>query len=729
GLDANTTYDVRIVARGDATWADSEYSATVSVSTKPKALTTLDAPTWKSSSMTANSITVIWNAVNNASGYVVEYKGPTDTNFTPLPETNATTLTITGLTSETTYKLRVLAVGDGDNYADSGYGAIKAVKTKTGSETPSTTVTTYEDVVNANDGKISLREAITLYANAGDTVTFAPALKDEAITLDPELGPINVGKNITIDASNLYSTESSTSGVTLNGDAATRIMEVASSVDCLTIIGVRFENGYTDGAGGAIDSHSQKLVVVDSEFIGNYAGRGGAISCDGAELVVQTSMFIGNTAEEGGAIYTPLRASVDNSTFDNNEATVLGGAICCYGSNLTVTDSEFTACRASRGGAIACDDSGDSHLIENSNFVFNEATTDGGAIYCYTATLVVNNSEFRSNRAKRGATVFHELEVPNADEKTIIERSSFSDNQAEEGGAIYSLDSETTVNHSEFIANIAGLGGAIYAGASTLIENSRFNSNQANRLDWTEGMGGAIFTRNSALTVKQSEFIANGSELGGAIFSEAQTVIENSLLAQNAALFGGAVELFGQLTLNGSTITNNDASYSGGGIDLDGTAVLNAYNSIIAGNTSTDGSDDVNKYIDALYDVKANAWNVLSSYTAWDSGVNRLTYDPNKPLFTDAAQGDYTLATGSQALNKGANAYATALTDLAGAPRIIGGTVDLGAYESDDVDLIQLVAPTWKSSSSTYNSVTVAWNPVDNASGYVVEYKSSTDSG
>ncbi|MBR0224460.1 MAG: fibronectin type III domain-containing protein, partial [Thermoguttaceae bacterium] len=145
GLDANTTYDVRIVARGDATWADSEYSATVSVSTKPKALTPLDAPTWKSSSMTADSITVVWNAVDNASGYVVEYKGPTDTNFAPLPKTNATTLTITGLEPETTYKFRVLAVGDGDNYADSGYGAIKAVKTKAGPKrltAPAITTTT-----------------------------------------------------------------------------------------------------------------------------------------------------------------------------------------------------------------------------------------------------------------------------------------------------------------------------------------------------------------------------------------------------------------------------------------------------------------------------------------------------------------------------------------------------------------------------------------------------------
>ena len=47
-----------------------------------------------------------------------------------MPETTNTTITISNLAPETTYKLRVYAVGDGSNYSDSAYSTVKAVKTK-----------------------------------------------------------------------------------------------------------------------------------------------------------------------------------------------------------------------------------------------------------------------------------------------------------------------------------------------------------------------------------------------------------------------------------------------------------------------------------------------------------------------------------------------------------------------------------------------------------------------
>ena len=73
----------------------------------------------------------------------------------------------------------------------------------------------------------------------------------------------------------------------------------------------------------------------------------------------------------------------------------------------------------------------------------------------------------------------------------------------------------------------------------------------------------------------------------------------------------------------------------------------------------------------------------MSSFTDWTSGERNLVYDAAQPLFTDAANGDYTLADGSQAINRGNNQYvdATTTVDLAGNARIVGGTVDLGAYE------------------------------------------------
>ncbi|MBO7725824.1 MAG: hypothetical protein J6S40_05095, partial [Thermoguttaceae bacterium] len=165
--------------------------------------------------------------------------------------------------------------------------------------------------------------------------------------------------------------------------------------------------------------------------------------------------------------------------------------------------------------------------------------------------------------------------------------------------------------------------------------------------------------------------------------------------------------------ITNSTISGNTASYYGGGIYNYDTLTLT--NTIIS-----------------LNYARRNYNDVRGSY----SGSNNIVGDDPgfvvAPVFesgvlTNADMLDLSLTAGSIAIDAGMNDAVTTDTDIAGNPRIVGGTVDIGAYEYVG-SVTPLDAPVITSGSRgiyiSYgaNRHYLQWGAVAGASGYEVQY-------
>lgn len=273
---------------------------------------------------------------------------------------------------------------------------------------------------------------------------------------------------------------------------------------------------------------------------------------------------------------------------------------------------------------------------------------------------------------------------------------------------------------------VGSIGGGIYNGGTMTLTNCTVSGNTATEYH------GAIFNKG---TLTMTDSVIEGNFGCGIYNIEGTLTITDSLIAGNTADTGGGIYTYnGTITITGSTIAGNTAD-TGGGIYVvpQLPVVLNVCNSVITQNQADGNGDDIFR---SGTSGTLSVRNTLSSYTDWTDSENCLLYDPDKPLFRDAAHGDYTLAEDSQAIDKGNNTYVTTETDLAGNPRIVNGIVDIGAYEfQGSSPAEQLATPMIltgnKGVYASYgaNRHQIRWNAVENAVGYELTYTSDNRDG
>ena len=151
----------------------------------------------------------------------------------------------------------------------------------------------------------------------------------------------------------------------------------------------------------------------------------------------------------------------------------------------------------------------------------------------------------------------------------LIDSSAFRNNNATYGGAIYATNTNLKVVNSTFENNYAyKYGGAIASeGGSVLtVINTIFN-----KCYTLTNAGGAIYSKQSTLNVKKSNFTSCNATFGAAICDlNSDSNIDSIFASNNLANYeGGAVyKMYGKINITSSSFNSNEAS-SGGAVFID----------------------------------------------------------------------------------------------------------------------------------------------------------------
>jgi hypothetical protein len=363
------------------------------------------------------------------------------------------------------------------------------------------------------------------------------------------------------------------------------------------------------GVGGAIAANVPIEIdndtFTDNTAMGDYGAQAGAVYENGGILDGLSDTFTSNAATGlggtacaptadagGGGVYAPTGATLTGGTFGTNTATgtsnVYGGAIftgatstfanVTFAQNSATANGNNGATSAVQGGAILA---GAALTLTSCTIAANVASAlgtnaqaaQGGGVYA-SAALTMSATTFTSNHAT----------VP-----TSVPAWAY-------GGAVYAAGSLTSTNGHFTTNTITGgfgaSGGGIYAATTLTSTNDGFKSNQANA---TLAYGGGLFADGTG-TLDEGAFDSNSSGdstqtgVGGAIADEGGITIDNSTITNNQASVAGGGLYIGQSDyLGADTIAGNQVGYAtsswGGGAIYNSNGTMTIDSSMIGNNT------------------------------------------------------------------------------------------------------------------------------------------------
>ncbi len=554
-------------------------------------------------------------------------------------------------------------------------------------------------IINVPADQPTIQDAIAAAVN-GDEIVVAPGTYTEQLNF--------LGKAITVRSS----VGAATTIISGGGSIAPLVTFATGESASSRLVGftLRDANSAT-ASGGAIQINAAGPTIVDcivsnNTLTGGNTGAGAAV-VDGSPTFLRTT-FRDNTSDGFGGnaldIVGLSNVIITDSTFINNEdASAAGnpGAVGVSTSTLTVTNSTFTG-NDLTGGGIGGGIYADNSTVTVTGGIFENNTSldggSGGGIYIGSGDLTVTNVIFRANQAGG---------IYASNSNTIITDSTFEDNiNAGSTGGGVSIESGTaTITGSTFTRNQTpgGSGGGVGVSTSTdvtilNISDSTFTENQS------PGGSGAAFAAEGPIfanvapvsgVIDRCTFINNGLLDDPNNGGSSSTVIlrRRTNFTFTSSLFNGNTGASGCVSLESNgrgefincTLIDNVPDPFNRTFQMSGTAVLRVRNSIVRGSLAN-SRRMFPASLPVIALVVENS-NVSGGY----AGTGNINLDPD---FVDAPNGNFRLNATSPSLDTGNNAFvpASSLLDLAGASRIAGSAVDMGAYElgggpvCDDID-------------------------------------------
>jgi len=285
--------------------------------------------------------------------------------------------------------------------------------------------------------------------------------------------------------------------------------------------------------------------------------------------------------------------------------------------------------------------------------------------------------------------------------KLVIDHCLFDNNEAIDisiypnpaGGAIGLWSSSPVIRNSKFTNNTSFAAGAIfcYEGSHPVIENNEFYHNTAIGTDWGQGYGGAISCYiNCHPQISKNIYINNLAHNGGgaiALVESCNPMIINNLFDKNTSYWlAGAIEIqdFCSPQIINNTIVNNQSDF-GGGIDVWTAGHPQIRNTILWGNTATEGEQvyiwETNSIVDFYCSDLQGGQEAIGGVPHIGEYENCIE---DEPIFVGTGDFPYQINDDSPCIDAG-DPDTTGLNlpdfDLAGEPRVFNEIVDIGAYE------------------------------------------------